>query len=83
MDVRGRLTDNRLVHAARSDSVRITTVLGTVAALMALSAAGILSGLGLFLLMMIEMNIVAVVGSSLLLTVSATVFLSCYLWLSA
>ncbi len=81
--VRSRATNNRVVRFARSDRVRISSVLGSVVLLMTLSAAGILSGLGLFLLMMIQMDVLAVVGSALLLSVSTAVFLSCYLWLSA
>lgn len=82
MDVRGRLTDNRVVSTLKSDTARITSVLGTVALLMTLSAAGILSGAGLFILMMIQMEALAVVGSALLLAASTAVFLSCYLWLT-
>lgn len=80
MDVRGQL--GRVLGTLRSDSVRIRSVLGAVGVLMTLSAAGVLSGLGLFILMMIQMEALAVVGSALLLSVSTTVFLSCYLWLS-
>lgn len=87
MDLRGRLRsvffDNRIISAAKSDSARITTYIGGVALLMTLGAAGILSGVGLFILMMVQMEALAVVGSALLLAVSTAVFLSCYLWLTA
>lgn len=83
MDLRGRLTDNRLVSTLTSDGIRIRSVLAAVAAGMTLGAAGILSGAGLFILMMIQMETLAVVGSSLLLAVSTAVFLYCYLWLTA
>lgn len=89
MGLRGRLQSvvdrvrsNRVVSAVRSDTVRITSVLGTVAVLMTASAAGILSGIGLFILMMIQVQPLAVVGSAVLLAVSTAVFLSCYLWLA-
>lgn len=75
--------DNRIIDAIKSDSARITAYLGGAAVLMTLGAAGILSGIGLFILMMIQMEALAVVGSALLLAVSTAVFLSCYLWLTA
>lgn len=77
MDVRGRV-----LSFFKSSRVKVTTVLSSVVALMTLAAAGVLSGVGLFILMMIQMNALAVVGSSLLLAVSVSVFLFCYLWLS-
>lgn len=72
----------RVVSFLTSSRFKVTTVLSSVVAAMTLAAAGILSGVGLFILMMIQMNVLAVVGSSLLLAVSVSVFLSCYLWLS-
>lgn len=78
MDVKGRLPSLVL-----SDTTRITSVLGFVGVMMTLSAAGVLSGVGLFILMMIQMNALMVVYSSILLTTSLSIFLACYLWLSA
>lgn len=93
MDVRGYLSDVRSriasrvassypVRLVKSDMTRVGAVLGGVILAMTLSAAGILSGLGLFLMMMIQMDALAVVGSALLLASSTTVFLSCYFWLA-
>lgn len=56
--------------------------IGFVGALMALSAAGVLSGLGLFLIAMIKMATMDVVLSSLLLAFSVGTFLACYEWLA-
>lgn len=78
MDVKGLLPSLVL-----SDTTRITSVLGFVGVMMTLSAAGVLSGVGLFILMMIQMNALMVVYSSILLTTSLSIFLACYLWLSA
>jgi hypothetical protein len=58
-------------------------VLGLVVLVMTTSAAGVLSGLGLFLLAMIGMVQVNVVLSSLLLSFSVATFLLCYGWLTA
>lgn len=78
MDIRGPIRERLMTN-----TVRIGSVLGTVAFLMTVSAAGIVSGLGLFLLMMIQMKPLAVVVSSLLLSVSIAVFATCYLWITA
>lgn len=78
MDIR-----ERIPSVINSDALKVTAVLSVVVILMTAAVAGILSGLGLFVLMMIEMNAIAVVGSSALLATSTTVFLVCYLWLSA
>lgn len=45
-----------------------------------LSGAGIVAGVGFFLLSMIAMDYLLVAGSSILLAASAGVFLWCYLW---
>lgn len=58
-------------------------VLGLVVLTMTISAAGVLSGAGLFLLAMLEMHGVSVVLSSLLLSFSVSVLLLCYGWLTA
>jgi hypothetical protein len=75
MDVRERLRDEWVRR-------RFTVILGTVGLLMTLGAAGILSGFGLFILMMIQMELLPIVGSALLLASSTAVFLACYLWIT-
>jgi len=62
--------------------IRIFSIIGLVVFVATLGVAGLISGLGLFLLMMIETNAIGVVGASLLLAFSATAFVSSYLWLS-
>jgi hypothetical protein len=82
-EIRSRISNNRVLSAIRSDQFRILSVLGAVALLMTISVAGILSGLGLFLLAMLAAKTVAVVASSLLLSFSVATFLVCYLWLTS
>lgn len=62
---------------------RMYGVLGLVALVMTIAAAGVLSGVGLFIISMIEMTGMSVVLSSLLLSFSVAVFLLCYGWLTA
>ncbi len=62
--------------------VRMLSVLGLVILVMTISAAGILSGLGLYILAMITVVDLHVVLSSLLLSFSTAVFLLCYGWLT-
>jgi F420-0:gamma-glutamyl ligase-like protein len=83
LEIRKRISNSRAYKALTSDTTRIFGVLGAVVVAMALSAAGILSGFGLFLLSMIAMKALYVVGSSLLLSFSVAVFIACYLWLTA
>jgi len=78
MDVKGRLPSVVL-----SDTTRITSVLGFVGVMMTLSAAGVLSGVGLFILMMIQMKAAMVVYSSILLTTSLSILLACYMWITS
>jgi hypothetical protein len=66
----------------KSDRLRVSAVLGIVAIIMAVSAAGFISGVGLLILMMIQMKEILVVLSSLLLSFSAVIFLICYIWLT-
>lgn len=65
-----------------SDRLKVTSIIGAVALLMTVSAAGVLSGLGLFAIMLIKMETLGVVGSALIFSISTAVFLSCYLWIS-
>jgi hypothetical protein len=58
-------------------------VLGLVILTMVVASAGVLSGLGLFLLAMINMAGMKVVLSSLLLSFSTAVLMLCYGWLTA
>jgi len=58
-------------------------VLGLVVLVMTISAAGVLSGLGLFLLAMIGTAQADVILSSILLSFSVAIFLVCYGWLTA
>lgn len=62
--------------------VRMFSVLGLVILVMTISAAGILSGLGLYILAMVTVMDLHVVLSSLLLSFSIAVFLLCYGWLT-
>lgn len=62
---------------------RMYGVLGLVVLTMVVSSAGVLSGLGLFLLAMISAAQLEVFLSSLLLTFSTAVLLLCYGWLTA
>lgn len=86
----GRLRDRLPIPSMPDVSVprpgpltRMYGVLGLVVLVMTTSAAGVLSGVGLFLLAMIGMVQVNVVLSSLLLSFSAATFLLCYGWLTA
>jgi hypothetical protein len=65
------------------DGVRVTGVLGVVALLMTISAAGVLSGAGIFLLAMVAMEAARVILAALVLSFSSAVFLLCYGWLTA
>lgn len=58
-------------------------VLGFVVLLMTVSAAGVLSGFGIFLLGMIAMEAARVILAALVLSFSSAVFLLCYGWLTA
>jgi len=58
-------------------------VLGLVVLTMTIAAAGVLSGVGLFLLAMIGTATMDVIISSILLSFSVAVFLLCYGWLTA
>lgn len=78
MDVKGRLPS-----VVFNDTTRITSVLGFVGVMMTLSAAGVLSGVGLFILMMIQMKAAMVVYSSILLTTSLSILLACYMWITS
>jgi len=62
---------------------RMYGVLGLVVLTMVIASAGVLSGVGLFILAMVTMAQVNVVLSSLLLSFSVTVLLICYGWLTA
>lgn len=83
LEIRSRIRDNRLSRLVKSDQFKIFSVLGAVALAMTLSVAGILSGLGLFLLAMLATEAVSVVASSLLLAFSVTTFIVCYFWLTS
>jgi len=83
LEIRRRISNSRVSAAIRSDQFKIFSVLGAVALAMTLSVAGILSGLGLFLLAMLAAQPMSVVGSSLLLSFSVGTFLACYLWLTS
>jgi hypothetical protein len=82
LNLRSRFTDNRLTAVLKSDEFKVFSVLGAVALAMTLSVAGILSGLGLFLLSMLAAESLAVIGSSLLFSFSVATFIVCYLWLT-
>lgn len=66
-----------------SGRTRMYGILGFVVIVWSISAAGILSGLGLFLLAMLSAKPLVIGGSSLLLSFSIAVFLVCYMWLTA
>lgn len=83
LEIRRRISDSRVFAAIRSDQFKIFSVLGAVALSMALSVAGILSGLGLFLLAMLAAEAASVVLSSLLFSFSLATFLVCYMWLTS
>lgn len=83
LEIRSRISNSRVFAAIRSDQFKIFSVLGAVALAMTLSVAGILSGLGLFLLAMLATEAVSVVASSLLLAFSVTTFIVCYFWLTS
>jgi hypothetical protein len=80
--LRAVFDDSRVVSFIRSDTTKIFGVLGSVIVLMTLAAAGILSGAGLFLLAMLSADGIAVIGSSLLLSISLATFLAGYIWLT-
>lgn len=65
------------------DVIRMYGVLGTMAILFILGAAGTLSGVGIFILMMIQMKVLGVIGSSLLLCTSLAIDLAIYGWVTA
>lgn len=59
------------------------SVMVTVAVLMTLGVAGVLSGFGLFILFMIAGDTAGVISSSMVFAASISVFISCYIWLTA
>ena len=83
LEIRRRISNSRVSAAIRSDQFKIFSVLGAVALAMALSVAGILSGLGLFLLAMLAAKTTSVILSSLLFSFSLATFLLCYIWLTS
>lgn len=60
--------------------LQMYVVLALVAVAFVLSAAGVLSGVGLFILSMVTVDKAGVVGSSVLLTTSLAVFVALYWW---
>jgi len=88
--MRGRLRDRLSISSIPRPSVprpgpltRMYGVLGLVVLTMTIAAAGVLSGVGLFLLAMIGTATMDVIISSILLSFSVAVFLLCYGWLTA
>jgi hypothetical protein len=77
----GRAKD--ILAVSLPPAVRMYGVLGLVVIAMSVSSAGMVSGLGLFILSMISMSTTDILMSSLLLSFSSAVFLLCYGWLTA
>lgn len=61
---------------------RVYGVIGATLMLAVLASAGVLSGAGIFILMMIQMDVVGVALSSLLLAFSMAIVAGIYLWLT-
>lgn len=61
---------------------RMYSVLGFVVVAMTLAAAGVLSGLALFIISLLGMVTTEIIASSILLSVSSMILLLCYLWIT-
>lgn len=77
VDVRGRIPSLSI-----SADTRAFLIIGFVIFLMVLSAAAFAAGVGTFVLMMIKMNVLGVMASSLLLAVGGAGLAGTYLWVA-